>query len=338
MANGVGDTILRAAQSVVAQFQNQTRLQQQQVQFEAQLKQAERTFNLRSQELQARERSLKLQEEDFAIRSKTAPFQLAITKAQAELQTAAASPEMIDQRRRKNEAEIRKLIAESGAGGGGLTPNKAFEARKELVDGAQELRERSFSEQYVNGLEENQQKLVAPYKALTVDELRKEAQNLERALLDPVASVGPGAAQLTQKRDIVLDMLDQTRGATLEPMSEEDLVQFAAAARGIPPTDAAGLTATRMLLNLEGSPTPLINSAFGSDIANTTAGRHALDTALRARDVKWFVDALRPRVSGQNSEAVLRSFAEHLGNTLPRSEAVRIFQATSQELGLAPGQ
>lgn len=107
---GVGQTIFQAAQGIVAQEQAHQRLLQQQQAFEAQLKQAERTFSLREREFRAKEGALAAEQERWE--AEAAKRDLAFEAQKVQLSIAQESLKRAPFTARKAEAEAKKAELE----------------------------------------------------------------------------------------------------------------------------------------------------------------------------------------------------------------------------------
>jgi hypothetical protein len=335
----VGDTILRAAQAVVGQIQNQQRLQQQQLQFEAQLRQADRTFSLRAQELQAREKTLKIQEEQLQLQQATAPFQQRIVAAQATLQESAASPEVQQARLERVRAETQKLLAESSGTTGGtqrpLTAGQALSAREKIVSDVKEFRQRAASEQYFNTLDPQKQGQVREYKALSLDELRSSLKTLDAAV-SAGNIFGDALAAAETKRSELLNMIDFIRNFESTVAQDEDqLLLDAIKVRGIPEDDVLGVAATASLLQIRGVRPGILSVAFGDSVEHTTQGQLEARRAVQSNDVDWFVNRLRTEpLTPENQEERIRAMGTYFMEFMPQERAVSMTKDILSKVGI----
>lgn len=296
----IGDTLLRAAQGIVAQLQGQTRLRMQQQQFSAQLQQAERTFSLRQQEIEARERKLELDEQDFLRKQKEAPIRQRFLEAQAAAMEATATPERQEQQRRLTESIIQKNLTAGTVRPGGLTAYQKFSARQKFVSQASEMRERELSEGF-----------AAAYKVKgrtpeIQQQERTTAQSLSglslQELIDRRDSLVPGAGEITDPRrdlhtelGIVNEVITQVRAGSSEPMSEDELLGRVLKDQQISPTDPVGVMSVADIMNAKPFPPERLGLIFGQQAVNSAASRSELTTRLESDDVDWFVEQLRSR-------------------------------------------
>lgn len=112
----VGQIILQAAQGIVAQKQQQQKMQLAAAQFEQEVKQQEKVLDLRAQEVDIRQRTVKVQEEQLQLQQGREPFKQA--QAVAQLGRTVAETGLAEAR----------TVAAGRTGGRRLTDNQRFDA------------------------------------------------------------------------------------------------------------------------------------------------------------------------------------------------------------------
>jgi len=136
-----GEIILRAAQGIVAQQQQQQQMQLRLVQFEEQVKQTEKNFDLRQRELDLRDRAIKVQEEQAVRAEGLQGFR--VKQAELEIEKTQGEIELLD-------ARATAALRPQPGGGRGLTPNQQLRLTEEV-----EQRARSVEmSRMASGLEE----------------------------------------------------------------------------------------------------------------------------------------------------------------------------------------
>lgn len=314
----IGDTLLRAAQGIVAQLQGQTRLQMQQQQFSAQLQQAERTFSLRQQELEARQKLLDMQEQEFKLKQEAAPVQLDFLRAQAESMRAKASPEALEREARLTESIIQKNLASTSGRGGGLSAKQMFDTRQELVRSARNHREKELSEQLATnyqpkstdeGVRRAERAFIRGLSGLTLEELIDQRARvqvpgaLEKELPDEVRQ---------RVIEATSEMITQIRGAISTPMTQKEQFDRILQIEGVAPTDTMTPIVLAQIMNTRVFPPQRLAAIFGESLVSTSAGQSELTKRIENDDVSWFVSQLRPRAvtpDGKQNEELLIDFA-----------------------------
>jgi len=124
----VGDIILRAAQGIVAQQQQQQQMQFKLVQFEEQVAQTEKNFDLRQRELDLRDRAIKVQEDQAKRAGELAPFKA----QQAELRIEQTGAEI-------DLLKARTAAVGTGSGGRGMTPNQRVSIEEDIFNTGRQL-------------------------------------------------------------------------------------------------------------------------------------------------------------------------------------------------------
>lgn len=184
---GVGDLILRAAQGIVAQKQQQQQMALQQAKFEEQQKQQSKNEQLKSQEFEIRERTLKVQEDQNERSQNLEPFR--IQQAELGLQKTQADIGLVEARTANQQAPGAK------AAKGGLTANQQLRVHQDIDSKAVRLEMTGAASDY-----EDKTGAVGVPRLGTAEAYIKERKRLQTKVSEFQTSSTAASAKLINER------------------------------------------------------------------------------------------------------------------------------------------